>query len=80
MSSLPLRSRRKSSRKTRKLAVDFARDSWLCRSRKAGRMDFEDLIGRLCVTAGMIMEDASVGAITVGTSQDERVASLLRAR
>lgn len=42
-------------------------------------MDFGDPIGRLCVTAGMIMEDASVGAISVGPSQDERVAALIRA-
>lgn len=42
-------------------------------------MDVEDLIGRLCVTAGMIMEDASVGAISVGPNQSERIAALLRA-
>lgn len=42
-------------------------------------MEFEDLIGRLCVTAGIIMEDASVGAILFGISEDERVAKLLRA-
>jgi hypothetical protein len=42
-------------------------------------MDVEELIGRLCVTAGMIMEDASVEAISVGQSQLERVAALLRA-
>ena len=42
-------------------------------------MDVENLIGLLCVTAGMIMEDTSVGAISVGPSHDERVAALLRA-
>ena len=42
-------------------------------------MDVDDLIRRLCVTAGMIMEDASVGAITVGPNQFERIAALLRA-
>ena len=42
-------------------------------------MDVEDLIDRLCVMAGMIMEDASVGAISVGPSQLERVAKLCRA-
>lgn len=42
-------------------------------------MDVEKLIGLLCVSAGMIMEDASVGAISVGQSEPERVAALLRA-
>lgn len=42
-------------------------------------MDYEDLIERLCVTAGMIMEDASVGAILVGPDQHEREPALLRA-
>lgn len=42
-------------------------------------MDVDELIGRLCVTAGMIMEDASVSAITVRQSQREQVAVLLRA-
>ena len=42
-------------------------------------MDVEKLIGLLCVSAGMIMEDASVGAISVGQRESERVAALLRA-
>ena len=42
-------------------------------------MDAETLIERLCVTAGMIMEDASVGAVSLGPSQHERVVALLRA-
>ena len=46
---------------------------------KGRSMDVEELIGQLCVTAGVIMEDASVGAISVGRSQLERVAALLRA-
>lgn len=41
-------------------------------------MDFEDLIERLRVTAGMIMEDASVGAISIGPNQHERIVALLR--
>lgn len=65
--------------KRSKLAVDFAPGAWLCQSRKAWAMDYKDLIGRLCVTAGMIMEDASVGAILDGPGQHERVAGLLRA-
>ena len=42
-------------------------------------MDFQDLIERLCVTAGMIMEDASVSAISAGDGQHERVVALLQA-
>lgn len=42
-------------------------------------MDVEDLINRLCVTAGIVMEDASVGAISVGSRQREQVADLVRA-
>lgn len=42
-------------------------------------MDLDDVIGRLCVTAGMIMENASVGAISIGSSQRDRVAAPLRA-
>ena len=42
-------------------------------------MEIEELIGLLCVSAGMIMEDASVGAISVRQSEPERVAALLRA-
>lgn len=30
-------------------------------------MDIEDLVGRLCTMAGIIMEDASVGAISAGS-------------
>ena len=40
-------------------------------------MDVEDLIERLCVAAGMIMEDASVGAISTGSEPRERVLKLL---
>ena len=42
-------------------------------------MDVDDLVGRLCVTAGMIMEDASVGAVSVDPGQHEWVTALLRA-
>ena len=42
-------------------------------------MEIEDLIERLCVTAGMIMEDASVGAISTGSEPRERVLRLLHA-
>jgi len=42
-------------------------------------MDVEDLIERPCVAAGMIMEDASVGAISTGSEAGERVLALLRA-
>ena len=42
-------------------------------------MDVEDLIERLCVAAGMIMEDASVGAISTGSEPRERIIELLRA-
>ena len=42
-------------------------------------MDVEDLIERLCITAGAIMEDASVGAISTGGAQKDRVAALLHA-
>lgn len=41
-------------------------------------MDVEDLIDRHCVMAGMIMEDASVGAISTGPSQHERVPERVR--
>ena len=42
-------------------------------------MDVDDLIGRLCVMAGTIMEDASVSAISLGAGQRGRVADLVRA-
>jgi hypothetical protein len=42
-------------------------------------MDVEDLIERLCVAAGTIMEDASVSAICAGDGQHERVVALLQA-
>ena len=42
-------------------------------------MDFQDLIERLCVAAGMIMEDASVGAISAGSEPRERILKLLHA-
>ena len=41
-------------------------------------MDVEDLISRLCATAGMIMEDASVDAVSVGGSVRQRAAAVLR--
>ena len=40
-------------------------------------MDVEVLIERLCVAAGMIMEDASVGAISTGSEPRERILELL---
>ena len=43
------------------------------------QMDVEDLIERLCVAAGMIMEDANVGAISTGSEPRERVLKLLHA-
>ena len=42
-------------------------------------MDVDDLISRLCLRAGIIMEDASVSAISLGAGQRERVAGLVRA-
>ncbi|GAC1582152.1 MAG: hypothetical protein NVS3B5_16470 [Sphingomicrobium sp.] len=42
-------------------------------------MDVEDLIERLCVAAGMIMEDASVGAISTESAPRERILKLLHA-
>ena len=42
-------------------------------------MDSQDLIDRLCVTAGIIMEDASVGAISTGSEPRERILKLLHA-
>ena len=42
-------------------------------------LDVEELIQRLCVTAGMIMEDASVGAISTRGDIRQRVADLGRA-
>lgn len=42
-------------------------------------MEFQDLIERLCVAAGMIMEDASVGAIVTGGEPRERILKLLHA-
>ena len=42
-------------------------------------MDFQDLIERLCVATGMIMEDASVVAISTGSEPRERVLRLLHA-
>lgn len=39
----------------------------------------EDLIERLCVTAGMIMEDASLAAISARGDIRQRVAALMRA-
>ena len=42
-------------------------------------MDVDDLINRLSVMAGIIMEDASVGAISRGADHRGRVADLVRA-
>ena len=42
-------------------------------------MDVEDLIERLCVAAGMIMEDASVSAISTEGEPRERILKLLHA-
>ena len=42
-------------------------------------MDVEDLIERLCVAAGIIMEDASVGAISTGSEPRERILKLVHA-
>lgn len=42
-------------------------------------MDVEDLIERLCVTVGMIMEDASLGAISTLGDIRQRVTDLSRA-
>ena len=42
-------------------------------------MDFQDLIEWLCVTAGMIMEDASVSAISSRSEPRERILKLLHA-
>ena len=42
-------------------------------------MDIEDLIERLCVTVGMIMEDASLGANSTGGDIRQRVSELRRA-
>lgn len=42
-------------------------------------MDVEDLVERLCTTAGMIMEDASVGAVSQNQELSGRVRDLVRA-
>ena len=42
-------------------------------------MDVEDLIERLCVAAGIVIEDASVGAISTGSEPRERILELLHA-
>lgn len=39
-------------------------------------MELDDLIDQLCVMAGMIMEDASVGAISTRGDIRQRVAGL----
>ena len=61
------------------IVVDFMVAPWLVCPPKGSPMDVEDLINRLCVTAGIVMEDASVGAISVGSRQREQVADLVRA-
>lgn len=61
------------------MAVDLGDPSWLVCPRKGPPMDVDDLIGQLCVMAGIIMEDASVGAISVSARRRERVANLVRA-
>lgn len=40
-------------------------------------MDVEDLIGQLCAAAGMIMEEASVGAISTTANMRQRVTELV---
>jgi len=57
-----------------KLPVDFTGTPWLC----AG-MEVDDLIDQLCVMAGMIMEDASVGAVSNSADRKARVTALVRA-
>lgn len=42
-------------------------------------MDVEELVERLCTTAGMIMEDASAGAISQNQELGGRVRELARA-
>lgn len=42
-------------------------------------MDVEDLVERLCVAAGIIMEDAGVGAISTGSEPREQILKLLQA-
>ena len=61
------------------MAVDLGDAPWLLQPRKGSPMDVNDLIGQLCVMAGIIMEDASVGAISFGAGQRERVVDLVRA-
>ena len=61
------------------MVVDLVDAPWLVWQRKGSPMDVDDLISRLCVMAGIIMEDASVGAISVSSGQHERVADLVDA-
>ena len=61
------------------MAVDFVHAPWLVWCQKGSSMDVEELIGRLCVMAGMIMEDASIGAISVVGGRRDRVADLVHA-
>lgn len=42
-------------------------------------MELDDLIDQLCVMAGIIMEDASVGAVSNGDDRGARVTALVRA-
>ena len=61
------------------MVVDLVDAPWLVWQRKGSPMDVDDLIGRLCVMAGIIMEDASMGAVSLGVGQRERVADIVRA-
>lgn len=61
------------------MAVDLVDAPWLVWPRKGSPMDVDDLISRRCVMAGIIMKDASVGAISLGAGQRERVVDLVRA-
>ena len=62
----------------KKLAVDIYSNTSLCRVGET-HMEVEDLIERLCVTVGMIMEDASLGAISTRCDIRQRGANLHRA-
>ena len=42
-------------------------------------MEIEDLVERFCTIAGMMMEDASVGAISMDRELEQRVRDLVKA-
>lgn len=54
--------------------VDFTGTPWLC----AGH-GVDDLIDQLCVMAGIIMEDASVGAVSNSDDRRARIIGLVSA-